>query len=81
MNGGPPAPSLTVLTELVLNPPPFLSLLFVPLPSLFLPLLIAGRRHLGNHAGSECAIAAGAHSEPVGAGASSATGSGPLPPG
>lgn len=36
---------------------------------------------MGDHVGSECAVAAGAHPEPVGAGASPATGCGLVPPG
>lgn len=36
---------------------------------------------MGDHVGSECAVAAGAHPEPVGAGASQVTGSRLVPPG
>ena len=36
---------------------------------------------MGDHVGSECAAAASAHPEPVGAGAGPVTGSGPVPPG
>lgn len=47
------------------------------------PVLSApvGGPHVGHHVGPECAAAAGAHPEPVGAGAGEAAGGRPVPPG
>lgn len=42
--------------------------------------LAAGRPHVGDHVGSERAIAAGADPEPVGAGAGPTAGGGLVPP-